>query len=127
MSDKLKILLDENIPQSVAAWLRNEARQLDVIHVYEVGLKSAADSKIFKWAQENKATIVTFDEDFADRRFLKDSAHFGIVRLRVWPSTVEKVEMALRSFLKIATPSEVHGMLLVVDENKIRMRRNPLR
>jgi predicted nuclease of predicted toxin-antitoxin system len=51
--------------------------------------------RIFEWAQEKGAIILTFDEDFADARMYPVGSHAGVIRLRVWPTTIEQVEYAL--------------------------------
>ena len=87
--------LDQNIPREVALWLRTERPGWRVSHVSEVGLEGKPDSDVFRWAQANGAMIVTYDEDFADGRLFPLDSHSGVIRLRVWPTTVEATKEAL--------------------------------
>jgi predicted nuclease of predicted toxin-antitoxin system len=66
--------------------------QTDVDHAPfpEVGLSGAVAEKVFAWAQQHQAVIVTFDEDFADQRSFPLGEHYGIIRLRIWPTTIEE-------------------------------------
>ena len=64
----LHVLLDQNIPPSVCAFLRARRPAWTVRHVGDVGLRGAPDEQIFRWAQAHEAIVVTFDEDFADAR-----------------------------------------------------------
>lgn len=117
------VLLDQNIPREVGSWLRVRHPQWETLHTSEVGLQAATDRAIFDWAQERDAVIVTFDEDFADQRDFPVGSHRGIVRLRVWPTTVEQVQDALRRLWDAATDDQIRGALIVVDGARVRIRR----
>jgi predicted nuclease of predicted toxin-antitoxin system len=116
------LLLDQNVPYGVIEWLRNARPSWKVIHASEVGLDVAPDSVVYAWAQEYGAAVVTFDEDFADRRSFPVGDHFGIVRLRVWPTTFEETTSALRRLLDEVDESELRGALVIVDRSSIRLR-----
>jgi predicted nuclease of predicted toxin-antitoxin system len=92
-----------------------------VVHASETGLQGATDREVFAWAQRQQAVIVTFDEDFADQRSFPVGTHCGVVRLRVWPTTVEEVESALRRLLEEVSEEELSGALVIVDRRRIRV------
>ncbi len=85
-------LLDENIPPATANYLSRKRPDWTVRHVRDIGLRGASDKVIFDWAQKNNFIVITFDEDFADARMFPAGTHNGVIRLRVWPTTVEAVE-----------------------------------
>jgi predicted nuclease of predicted toxin-antitoxin system len=85
----LSILLDQNIPAAIGDYLRSQRSQWTVRHVRDIGLSGASDSTIFQWAQQNSTIVITFGEDFADTRMYPIGGHAGVIRLRVWPTTVE--------------------------------------
>ncbi len=122
---KFAILLDENVPSSIATWLQTIKPEWKVSHTNEVRLKGKSDEKIFEWAQENKAAILTFDDDFADRRSFSVKKHYGIIRLRVWPTTVEKIQDALNRLCKNVDNAEIVGSLIIIDNHKLRIRSYP--
>lgn len=64
----MKLLLDENLSPRLVEFLRDVYS--DVIHVRDVGLASANDDTIWRFAASNSRTIVTKDEDFNQRAFL---------------------------------------------------------
>ncbi len=92
----LRILLDQNAPARVAEWLRGERPNWRVDHVNELGFAGRSDDFLYRWAQDHKSIIITFDEHFADARFRRLGQHHGIVRLRVWPTTLEATIDGLR-------------------------------
>lgn len=122
---KTTLLLDENIPLSIANWLRSERTDLKVVHAIEVKMSGHADEMIFSWAQENQAAILTFDEDFADKRSFAFKNHFGIIRLRIWPITVEDIQRSINRLFKAVAIEDFSGALIIVDNNKIRLRKYP--
>ena len=91
----IRILLDQNIPPELCQFVRRHKPRWDVRHVSEIGLHGASDQTIFRSAQRDGAIVITFDEDFADARMYPVGSHAGVVRLRVWPTTVQNTEAAL--------------------------------
>lgn len=121
----LSILLDQNVPQQCTSWLQGQRPVWTVRHVNSVGLMGRPDSEVFRWAQANRAVIVTFDEDFADARTFPLGAHHGIIRLRVWPTTLEATVAALQRVLDQVPEADLAGSLIIVDNHHIRLRRAP--
>lgn len=120
----LSIVLDQNIPQSVAEYIRSLRPEWIVRHVMDIGLSGSSDQVIFDWAQREGAIIITFDEDFADARMYPAGRHAGVVRLRVWPTTVEMTEVALGRLLDTTEDESLRGSLVIVDNKRIRIRRD---
>jgi predicted nuclease of predicted toxin-antitoxin system len=120
--EQFRILLDQNIPRHISAWLRRLRPEWDVTHAAEIGLSGVDDRTLFGWAQERRAVIVTFDEDFADRRSFPVGDHHGIVRLRVWPTTIEETQHAIERLLAEVTVDELTGALVIIDRSHIRVR-----
>ena len=119
----MRILLDENIPLAVAAWLRSRRPRWVVFHVLEVGLHGNPDFEVFQWAQINRCTIVTYDRGFADRRTLGAGLHCGIIHLRIRPTTIEQTRLALDRFLDQMEEADLNGALVVIGRQNIRVRR----
>lgn len=117
------VLLDQNISREVATWLRGLRPAWRVAHTAEVGLHGKPDEDVFAWAQCEGATIVTFDEDFADQRSFPVGRHADVVRLRVWPTTVEETEAALGRLFETLTEGELRGALVIIEPHRIRVRR----
>ena len=121
-SFSLKVLLDQNVPREVGTWLQNLRPTWRVVHASQVELEAKADIEIFIWAQENGHLIITFDENFADQRSFPIGQHHGIIRLRVWPTTIEETERALARLLEQVDDLELLGALVIVGPRRIRVR-----
>lgn len=117
------ILLDQNIPIAVSGWLKERLPNWSVHHVNELGFQGKSDEFIFIWAIENKAIIVTYDEDFADSRLYPLGSHHGVVRLCVWPTTVENTQIAMDRLISAIPPANWQNCLVIVENNKIRVRK----
>jgi predicted nuclease of predicted toxin-antitoxin system len=123
--DRFAVLLDQNVPRAVATWLQEIRPSWAVHHAAVVGLAGKNDREVFEWAQSQRAVIITFDEDFADRRSFPVGEHHGIVRLRVWPTTVEETQAALGRLLAEVGEDELSSALIIIDRNRIRVRLRP--
>ena len=120
---RLAILLDQNVPLVAADWLRNQRPHWKIQHVNELGFRGRPDEFLYRWAQEHEAIIVTYDEDFADARMYPLGDHRGIVRLRVWPTTIEQTQDALSRLLADLPASDWRNNLIIIDNQKIRVRK----
>lgn len=119
----LTVLLDQNVPRDIAPWLKARKPRWTVLHTSDIGLSAESDTKIYLWATEKNAVVVTFDEDFADRRSFPVNSTCGVVRLRVWPTTTEETQSALDRLLQEVTDVELLGALVIIDRTRIRIRR----
>lgn len=116
-------MLDENVPLETAQWLRDEYPNWFVFHVLEVGLSGEPDSVVFAWAQTRNCAVVTYDEDFADKRVLPASGHWGVVRLRVFPTDFNHTREALMRAFHAMGQEGLQDCVVIVDANRIRIRR----
>ncbi len=92
-----------------------------VAHCQKLGLATKTDAEIYEAAQLSKWLIITFDEDFADRRVFAGGDHYGIIRLRVEPTTADVTLQALGRLFAAYRPSELRGRLAIVQEVRIRV------
>ena len=118
-----RILLDQNIPQALSEWLQEKMPGWNIQHVNELGFQGKPDEFLYLWAQENGAIIDTYDEDFADSRFYPLGHHHGIVRLRVWPTTIEQTQIAMERLIADLSPHLWRNCLIIIDNQKIRVRK----
>ena len=87
-----------------------------------MGLARSTDRDVFSWAQAHEAIVITFDEDFADRRSFPVGRHRGVIRLHVWPTTIEETQNALARLFVEIPDSDLAGALVIVDRSRIRVR-----
>ena len=117
------IVLDQNVPEAIVAWMSPLLPEWTVLHVNSLGMSGAPDHSVYRWAQDHHTTIVTYDEDFADVRMRALGSHHGIVRLRVWPTTIENTQRALLRLIEKVPDRQWDESLIIIDNQKIRIRR----
>lgn len=120
----LRVLFDQNVPRILCDFVRNKRPGWVVRHVADVGLWGATDATILEWAQQDRSIVITFDEDFADARMYPVGSHCGVIRLRVWPTTVDRTQEALSRLLDQVHDEDLSGSLIIVDDRRIRVRRS---
>ncbi len=117
----MRLLVDENISPHVAEALRHMGH--DARHVREVGLKEHPDTTIMAYAQQERRTLLTLDEDFADLRFYPLGTHCGIIRLKLKfaPSSVV-IECLTRLLPQLQQGLLEQGSLVISDGVTYRIR-----
>lgn len=123
---RLRVLLDENVSPELCHFLRMNRPTWEISHVRDIRMRGCSDEEIFRWAQQNQAIIITFDEDFANASTYPIGSHAGVVRLRVWPTTVEQTQDALLRLMSTVPDEHLSGSLVIIDRHRIRIRRAPL-
>ena len=112
MRERLRIYLDQMLRQDVVEALRQEGH--DVIRASEVGQARADDQQILNTAISEDRILVTLDEHFGDWVILPLSRHPGVIRLRVVPTTSEKVLELLLPFFRRHTSDELRDHLVIL-------------
>jgi predicted nuclease of predicted toxin-antitoxin system len=92
----VKLLADENIPQPVVHGVLLRHPDADFVRVQEVGLTSAPDEAVLRWAAENDRIVVTYDVStvltLAYERVAKRQRMPGVVAIRwstPWGQAIE--------------------------------------
>jgi predicted nuclease of predicted toxin-antitoxin system len=93
----MRFLIDAQLPPALARWL--VAGGHDAAHVADVGLAAAKDCAIWSYALDVGAAIISKDEDFAQRKALRDDGP-PIVWIRL-PNTRRR---ELLSWFEVALP-----------------------
>jgi predicted nuclease of predicted toxin-antitoxin system len=78
----MKLLLDQGLPRSSAALLRE--RGIDAVHAGESGLATASDQAILEAARLDGRVIVTLDSDFSSAA-ISDNLSSAKANLRLDP------------------------------------------
>ena len=118
----MRFLLDANLPNSAASL--GEATGDDLVHVGDVGLGTAIDDDVLRFAIAEGRVLVTRDLDFADVRAYPPTSTAGIVVLRLPDDAgAREVIAVLRRLLAFRdVVAALPGRLAILDEDRIRMR-----
>ena len=116
-----RLFIDQNVRIEVAEALRQDG--YEVIHASEANLDRRDDEEILRFATARGLTTVTFDVDFAELAFWRREPHHGIIRLRIEPQIPSHILPILRRFLTTHSRESLENSLVILAENKVRIRR----
>lgn len=118
----MRFLIDADLPRSLSDVLRRHGHE--AVDVRDIGLRSASDAEIARYAQAGKLCLLTGDGDFGDIRNYPPGQYFGIVVL-ILPrdTTAAYINQLVASFLGQAyLLDQLPGKLAVVEAGRVRLR-----
>jgi len=121
----LRFFVDMNLSPMLADELRKAGR--DCVHALERGAGQWSDAVIAALARDEQRRIVTADLDFTDLAAETRGAGPSVVILRLRDSRPASCLRRLLAALEVSAEAISAGAIVVVDENKARVRRLPLR
>ena len=118
----LRFVIDEDMPRSTAKVLR--AKGYEALDVRDLGLRGKSDDEIFKFAQKEKAVILTGDLGFGNILRFPVGSHGGIfiVHFPNEVSTSELNNQIIKAFDTL-TEEDFNGNLIILEPGKIRIRK----
>ena len=121
----MRFLADMGVAMRIVEWLRAQGH--DVNHLREEGLQRMPDGDIFLKAATESRILLTFDLDFGEILALSGERKVSLVLFRLHntrtPHVIERLNLALAQSKMILET----GAILVIEENRVRTRRLPLR
>jgi len=116
----VRFKLDENLPKSAAALLRDAGH--DVQTVLEERPGGNTDARVFDVCKAENRVLVTFDLDFSDLRSYPPSSHNGIWILRPHTQSIRNTLALLRRALELVPGEVVQARLWIVEPDRVRVR-----
>jgi predicted nuclease of predicted toxin-antitoxin system len=116
MSEEYKLFLDQMFRVDVAQALREEG--YDVLRASEIQQSRHDDQQILQRAITENRLLVTLDEHFGDWVILPLSRHPGVIRIKVHPTTSERVLNLLLPFLRMHTHEQFKDHLVILSEKR---------
>lgn len=120
----MKILIDMNLSP---AWVEEfKIHEIEAVHWSNVGKFDAPDVILMNWARDNQYIVFTHDLDFGTALALTKADKPSVIQVRTQNVTIEHLSKMV--FSTIATYEDLlnKGALLVLDEDKRRIRILPL-
>jgi predicted nuclease of predicted toxin-antitoxin system len=117
-----KFLIDEDIPRSTTAVLREAGHSVE--DVRDVGLRGRSDQEVFQYAQSQGAALLTADKGFSSIVRFPLGTHAGILVVRV-PDELptQTINHEVLRALKDLEGEDLAGLLMVVEVGRTRIRR----
>ncbi len=121
----MKFLVDMMLSTNLAEVLQNGGH--DVVHVRDYGLQRALDEEILAKAAGEQRTLISADMDFGFLLAFRRDASPSVVLLRrlAFHRTEFVLGLLVTNLPQLAEALE-QGSLVVLEENRIRIRRLPI-
>ncbi|MBM4346649.1 MAG: hypothetical protein FJ107_00800 [Deltaproteobacteria bacterium] len=118
----LKFLIDEDMPRSTTKVLKTKG--FSALDARDCGLRGSSDDEIFRFAQEEKAIILTGDLGFGNHLRFPVGRHAGIVIVH-FPNEVPSsvLNKQIVKALDDLSEADLKGNLIILEPGKIRIRR----
>ena len=122
----MRLLLDQNLSPQLADELR--ARGHGAVHVRSFGMSSASDQSIMDLAAAETRVVVSADTDFGELLARTNAAAPSVLLLRRQDHrrAAQVADLLALNLPMVADDLEA-GAVVVLDEDRIRVRRLPLR
>ncbi len=122
----MKFLLDENQSPLLVEHLRNAGHE--AVHVRDVGLRAAEDVEILSYAAQHEQVIVSGDTDFGELLAKNHAAAPSVVLFRrQGQRRAAQIADLLLANLELIAGDLTAGALVVLDQDRIRIRQLPMR
>lgn len=119
-----RLLLDQGLPRSAGDHLRPLG--LDAVHTGDVGLSTAEDAVILRYALDDDRIVVTLDADFHRLMALSGAIQPSVIRIRIEGLRGEELARLLLDVLRACVDDLVDGSLVSVQEDGVRLRKLPI-
>jgi predicted nuclease of predicted toxin-antitoxin system len=100
--------------------------EIEAVHWSDVGLFDAPDKSLIDWAKEHNHIIFTHDLDFGTALALTKAEKPSVIQVRTQNVTVPYLSSILFPTIKTYADLLEKGALLVIDEDKKRLRILPV-
>ena len=120
----MRFLLDQGIPQSVAAHL--SAQGFDAVHVQSLGMSRSTDRLILQRARAEQRTVITLDADFHALLAVGNESSPSVIRIRREGLRGDELAKLLHRIWPMIQAQVEAGAMVTITEKNVRIRRLPL-
>jgi predicted nuclease of predicted toxin-antitoxin system len=114
----VRLYLDQCLRAELAEYLHSHGH--DVVRAAELNQARADDALILERARQERRILVTLDEHFGDWTVLPLSEHFGVIRVKAHPPSVENVAKVLLPLLAERSQVDFQNHLVIVSSSRVR-------
>ncbi len=120
----MKILLDMNLSPLWVSFLQDAG--FEAVHWKDIGKQNAPDTEIMFWAKENDFIVFTHDLDFGDILAATQTDAPSVIQFRTQNLHPNHLGVLVIRALNQFRGQLDSGALIVINENKVRVRILPI-
>jgi predicted nuclease of predicted toxin-antitoxin system len=120
----MRLLLEQGLPRSTVRHL--DARGIDAVPAADLGLATAADSRILERARADHRVLVTLDGDFHALLALSGASGPSVVRIRREGLRGDALAELLSRVVSLVGDQLQAGAMVTVTERGVRIHRLPV-
>lgn len=121
----MRFLLDQNRSPRLAELLRDAGH--DAVHTLELGLERASDDELLALADHEHRIVITGDTDFGALLALTHNTSPSAILFRTrWMPDAGSQSNVLLQHLDNIADDLTHGAVVVITDDRVRVRRLPL-
>jgi predicted nuclease of predicted toxin-antitoxin system len=120
----MKFLVDMALSPKTAQFLRELGYV--AVRASEIGLAKATDEEIMDYAINNDMVVITADLDFGHILAHTKGNKPSVIIFRLKNPSVDNVNIRLSSILPLVKDSLKRGSIVIVEDNKVRIRELPI-
>jgi len=121
----MRFLADGGISPRTIEFLRHLGHEAE--HIRMLGMQRASDLEIVERARADRSVVITFDLDFGDILALGVLDRPSVIILRLRDERADLVNDRVANVLEERQPDLEAGALVLVEDDRYRVRRLPLR
>ena len=110
---------------ALARWLIDKGH--NAVHASDIGLAKASDAEILGRAKQEVRTVITVDLDYSRLLVLTRVAEPSLILFRGGNWSESDVIARMRELLQSLSETDIEQSILIVDRQRVRRRRLPLR
>ncbi len=116
----MKFLADECVYKVTVDLLRSQGHDTETAQ--GAGLAGKPDDEILAYAVRHERVLITIDMDFSNIKHYPPKTHKGIIVAKMRPRNAQEVHRVLERLLDIVEEKTLNQSLVIVDQNKYRIR-----
>lgn len=121
----MRFLADMGVSLHVVEWIRAQGHEAS--HLRDEGLQRMTDEEVFRKAIGENRILLTFDLDFGEITALSAGPKAPVILFRLHNTTVAHVIDRLASVLAGCSEALETGVVVLVEESRLRVRPLPER
>ena len=121
----MRFLVDMPLSPALARWLIDKGH--NAVHASDIGLAKASDAEILGRAKQEVRTVITVDLDYSRLLVLTRVAEPSLILFRGGNWSESDVIARMRELLQSLSETDIEQSILIVDRQRVRRRRLPLR